>query len=153
MAAAIDTIILETHKSCCEDKQKQIVSRDKRHRYKHIGMNETGGHVRHFLIDGGVLPKGQKPERCDFLLLTDDTTPPTAYFIELKGQLSDADKCIQQVKSTERMCEKSLKGYRRLYRFVFGDGHGGYSSAFIKWRDKEAKGRVIAKRGEIVDRF
>lgn len=153
MASATDTIILEKHKSCCAEKQKQIVSRDKGHPYKHIGINESGGRVRHYQIDGGVLPKGKEPDRCDFLLLTDDTTPPTAYFIELKGQLSDAGKCIKQVTKTEKMCEASLRGYRKLYRFVFGNGHGNYSSEFIKWRDNEAKGRVIAKRGEITDRF
>lgn len=148
----IDSIILENHKSDCEKKQKKIVSRDG-HNYKHIGLNETGKCVRHFQIDGKVLPKGQEPERCDFLLLTDDTIPPTAYFIELKGSLSNAKKCTNQVDTTERMCEKSLKGYRRLYRFVYGDGHGNYSSDFISWRDKKPKGSVIAKRGEIVDKF
>lgn len=153
MAAATDTIALEKYKSCCEEKQKQIVSRDKGHPYKHVGINDSGGHVRHYHIDGGILPKGKLPRRCDYLLLTDDTNPPTAYFIELKGNLADAEEAMEQVLETEAMCKQSIKGYKVQYRIVFGKGHGNYSSEFIKWRDNEAKGRVIAKRGEITDRF
>lgn len=153
MAAAIDRIVLEKHKSCCEEKQKQIVSRDKGHPYKHIGINDSGGRVRHYHIDGGILPKGQQPERCDYLLISDDTKPPVAYFIELKGNLADAEKAMDQVLKTEEMCKQSIKGCKVQYRIVFGKGQGNYSSKFIDWRDKKAKGKVKAKRGEIEDRF
>ena len=60
---------------------------------------------------------------------------------------------MEQVLETEAMCKQSIKGYKVQYRIVFGKGHGNYSSEIIKWRANEAKGRVIAKRGEITDRF
>lgn len=146
-------IVLSDHPSRCLEKQTVIVSKDDRHEYKHIAYNDNGRRVRQYKIDGEVLPKGQIPERCDFMLLTDDTDPPTAYLIELKGSPGDADKCITQVESTERMCRDSLKGYRIRYRFVFGKGHGVYGSRFIKWRDNLPKGVLISKRNMIEDRF
>ena len=39
---------------------------------KHIGLNGARERVRQYQIDGGVLPKGQQPERCDYLLINDD---------------------------------------------------------------------------------
>lgn len=146
-------IVLNDHSSRCAEKQRTIVSKDDRHGYKHVGYNDSHGHIRQYKIDGEVLPKGQVPERCDFMLLTDDTNPPVAYLIELKGALADADKCISQVENTEKMCRDSLKGYKVLYRFVFGNGHGVYSSKFINWRDKLPKGKLISKRNLIEDHF
>ena len=153
MSATHSEIILDQFPSRCTEKQKVIVSKDEQHSYKHIGYNDSNCHVRQYKIDGDIVPKGQKTERCDFLLLTDDTPQPTAYFIELKGSLADAEKCIQQVENTERMCKNSIKGYRVLYRFVFGKGHGNYSSKFIKWRDKQPKGKIKAQRDLIEDHF
>lgn len=146
-------IALNNHRSRCSEKQRMIVSKDERHDYKHIGYNDGQGRVRHYKIDGEVLPKGQIPERCDFMLLADDADPPVAYLIELKGSLADADKCIAQVESTERMCKDSLPGYQFLYRFVFGKGHGVYGSKFVNWRDKLPKGKLISKRNVIEDHF
>lgn len=153
MPIPTDKIILEKFKSDCEPKQKRIISRDKKHQYQHIGDNKSGGHVRHYKIDGVVLPKGEKPDRCDFLLLADDTNPPTAYFIELKGSPSYADKCVEQVLKTESMCRDSIKGYRTQYRFIFGKGSGFYSSKFTAWRDKQPKGKVVAVRKDYTDTF
>ena len=153
MPVSHDEIILKNYPSRCGERQSTIVSKDQDHRWKHVGYNDSKGRVRHYKIDGEVLPKNKKPDRCDFLLLTDDTTPPTAYFIELKGSLADAEKCIEQVENTERMCKNSIKNYRVLYRFVFGTGHGGYSSGFIKWRDKQPKGKVLAQRNVVEDHF
>ena len=146
-------IVLSDHPSRCAERQSTIVSKDERHDYKHVGHNNSQGRVRHYKIDGEVLPKGQIPERCDFMLLTDDTNPPAAYLIELKGSPADADKCIAQVESTERMCRDALRGYRILYRFVFGKGHGVYSSKFINWREKLPRGKLISKRNVINDHF
>lgn len=153
MPANYCKIALSTYKSRCEERQRTIVSKDEGHEYQHIGHNDKQGRVRHYKIDGEVLPKGKTPDRCDFMLLTDDTNPPTAYLIELKGSLADADKCIKQVESTEKMFGDELKGYKILYRFVFGKGHGFYSSGFIKWRDKLPKGKLVSKRNKIDDHF
>ena len=71
-------IVLSDHPSRCAERQSTIVSKDERHDYKHVGHNNSQGRVRHYKIDGEVLPKGQIPERCDFMLLTDDTNPPAA---------------------------------------------------------------------------
>lgn len=146
-------IILSDHQSRCTEKQRIIVSKDERHDYKHIGYNNSQGRVRHYKIDGDVLPKGKSPERCDFMLLTDDTNPPTAYLIELKGSPADGDKCIAQVANTEKMCKESLRGYQIMYRFVFGNGHGIYSSKYISWRDKLPKGKLQYNRNIVEDKF
>lgn len=148
-----DKIILSDYPSRCLERQTTIVSKDDRHDYKHIGHNDSHSLVRQYKIDGEVLPKGKAPERCDFMLLTDSTNPPTAYLIELKGSPADGDKCISQVESTEKMCTDSLKGYRILYRFIFGKGSGVYSSNFINWRDKLPKGKLISKRSMVEDHF
>lgn len=153
MTVNLCKIVLCDHPSRCAERQRTIVSKDERHDYKHVGHNDSLGRVRHYKIDGEVLPKGQIPERCDFLLLADDTNPPTAYRIELKGSPADADKCIAQVESTERMCRDYLRGYQILYRFVFGKGHGVYGSKYINWRDKLPQGKLIAKRSIVEDHF
>lgn len=149
-------IVLKNHPSRCEERQAIIVSKDDGHEYKHVAYNDSGGRVRQYKIDGEVLPKGKVPERCDFMLLTEDTEKPTAYLIELKGSPRDADQCISQVQSTERLCRDALKGYQIRYRFVFGTGQGVYSSKFITWRDKlrkADKGKLISKRNVIEEHF
>lgn len=153
MATVVNTIDLKNYTSGCAEKQKIIVSRDKGHSNKHIAHNNSDRKVRHFLVDGGILPKGQDPDRCDYLLLVDDATPPIAYFIELKGSLGDAMKAKRQVTKTESMCKQSIKGYDVRYRIVFGRGHGNYGSDFIKWRDGEARGRVKTGRDQVEDSF
>lgn len=142
-------INLNEYQLRCGERQKNIVSRDEGHSWKHTGINKDQSKVRHFKIDGEVLPHGQVPERCDFLLVNDEKK--TAYFIELKGSPSDAMKCVDQVENTEFMCRASLQGYKSFYRFVFGPGHGVYPSEFIAWRNKKAKGTVIAKRADITE--
>ena len=144
-------ICLEQYRSRCEERQSIIISRDDKHDWRHVAHN-AGGRVRHFKLDGEVLPRGETPERCDFLLLDDDEK--TAYFIELKGSPSYLKKCVAQVESTERMCRQSLKGYtKRFYRFILGSGHGVPPSAFITWRDKKPKGTVVVHRGRYEEHF
>lgn len=138
-------IILDQYPSRCTERQSIIVSKDDGHDWKHIGHNKNS-RVRHFKIDGEVLPRGKGPERCDFLLLND--TAKTAYFIELKGSPSYLSKCIAQVENTEAMCKRSLADYPHFYyRFVLGSGSGTYGSAFVKWRDKKPRKSVEVKRG------
>ena len=109
-------------KNRCRDnpKRKEIVSEENRN--KHIAHNDSGSLVRHFHVDGDILPKGERPERCDFLLL--DDTKKNAYYIELKGSPSNAQKCLRQVRSTENLFRPFLQGYKSLYRFVYGTGQG-----------------------------
>jgi len=144
--ANITEVCLENVQSRCQQRQATIVSKDDRHGYKHIAHNH-GSSVRQYKMDGEVLPKGEIPERCDFLLINDDAC--TAYYIELKGSPSNADKCIAQVESTEKLCRHSLAGYKSFYRFIFGRGHGGYSSKFIAWRDRKDKNVVKVGRDRI----
>lgn len=138
-------ICLEKFPSRCGERQVKIVSQDDGHRYKHVASNDQKCRVRHYKIDGEVLPKGREPERCDFLLINDDTK--AAYYIELKGSPAQLPKCIAQVESSERMCARSLKGYKARYRFILGQGHGTYPSSFVTWRAKKPKGSVIVQRG------
>ena len=79
-------------KNRCRDnpKRKEIVSEENRN--KHIAHNDSGSLVRHFHVDGDILPKGEKPERCDFLIL--DDTKKNAYFCISSPFVTQKAKCL-----------------------------------------------------------
>lgn len=97
--------------SLCDKHAVQIISRDKKNRQYHKGMNTQKAYVTHYLIDGKVIKAGS---RCDFLFINEDTK--TAYLIELKG--SDLVKAASQLEETERILHQELLAYRVLYRIV-----------------------------------
>jgi len=80
---------LSNFKSACEEKQKRIVSREKRN--EHIAINDNDCFIRQFRIDGYIIIGDTK--KCDYLVLNDNRR--TAYFIELKG--SDISGAIKQI--------------------------------------------------------
>ena len=141
-------IDLSRYPSRCEPTQREIVSRDHRHPYCHVAHNPHGKSVLHYHMDGGVLPEGQTPKRCDFLLI--NQTDGDIYLIELKGGPALLDG--GQMDSTENLCRDSLRNLlgnpRFRYRFVMGNGRGVYSSAFLAWRDKKPRDSVITERGK-----
>ncbi len=80
----------------------RIVSEENKN--KHILVNDTAQPAYQYRIDGGVYPRGTTPERCDYIVETND--PPNGarlYIIELKG--SDLSKAISQVETAIRLLQ------------------------------------------------
>ena len=110
-------------------------------RCTHVGENKDHDMVRHFQIDGGVLPKGKDPERCDYLLLNDSNQ--RAYFIELKG--SDLTKAISQIEASVAMIAASLPNYSIYKRIIYHTGTKAMqNSDVLKWKMRN-KGHVVIK--------
>lgn len=104
--------LLDKQASLCEDRQKIIISKDKRSAVSHRADNRRHRyHVRQYQLDGNIV-KNRKC--CDFLLLNDCCQD--AYLIELKGRnISDA---IPQLQAGEQILKEELKDYRFYYRIV-----------------------------------
>ncbi len=101
---------------------------------KHVGKNINRQSIRHFKVDGEIF-KGPGEERCDVLLLNDESTPKTSYYIELKG--SDLPKAIRQIENTIKLLSPSLRGYVVLRRIVYHTGsHNVRASSVLRWRAK-----------------
>ena len=110
-------------------------------RCTHVGENKGHDTVRHFQMDGGVLPKGKDPERCDYLLLNDSIR--RAYFIELKG--SDLTKAISQIEASVAMIAASLPDYSIYKRIIYHTGTKAMqNSDVLKWKMRN-KGHVVIK--------
>ena len=83
-------------------------------------------------------------ERCDFLLINDESTPKTSYYIELKG--SDLPKAIRQIENTIKLLSPSLPGYVVLRRIVYHTGsHNVHASEVLRWK---AKYKAVVKERE-----
>ncbi|MCL2016568.1 MAG: hypothetical protein FWG68_10020 [Defluviitaleaceae bacterium] len=102
---------LPKFKSLCEEKQKEIVSRDKGSRIEHRAINAKQAFVTHYKIDGEVIKCGL---RCDFLIMNEDAH--TAYLIELKN--SDLSHAAEQLINTKIVLENELKGYNLHFRAI-----------------------------------
>jgi len=102
---------LSEFKSKCEDRQKIIVSREKKK--EHIAINDNNCLVRQLKIDGYVITENIK--KCDYLVLNDDKF--AAYFIELKG--TDISDAIKQIEQTVEMLKSDLINYDKKLRIVF----------------------------------
>ena len=101
---------------------------------RHVGKNINRQSIRHFKVDGEIF-KGPGEERCDVLLLNDESTPKTSYYIELKG--SDLPKAIRQIENTIKLLSPSLRGYVVLRRIVYHTGsHNVRASSVLRWRAK-----------------
>lgn len=132
-------IDINAHKPFRSGKHMEFVSTE--NRCTHIGENKARDDVRHFQIDGGVLPKGKDPERCDFLLLNDSNQ--RAYFIELKG--SDIKKAISQIETTVAMIVDSLPEYTIYKRIIYHSRTQALQNNDVtKWKMRN-KGRVVIK--------
>lgn len=136
--------ILEMHKSRCAERQKIIISEEKRS--KHTARNKDNQLVRHYLIDGDVIVN-KDVDKCDYLILNDEKK--TAYFIELKG--SKMQHAIKQLKNTEEMLKTNLQEYTVYYRVVFSGNatHGVNNSLFLKWQKQcgMKNGVLVVQRG------
>lgn len=109
----------------------------------HVGQNEAHDSVRHFQIDGGVLPKGKDPMRCDYLLLNDSNQ--RAYFIELKG--SDIKKATEQIDASVAMIAASLPGYSVYKRIIYHTRTKAMANSdVLKWQKRNAGRYVIKER-------
>ena len=136
----MDNVDINACKPGREGTHKTFVSTEKY--CTHTGKNPAGKYIRQFLVDGGVLPKGKKPKRCDYLLLND--TDRDAYYIELKG--SDIPIAIEQIESARTLTEPSLKGYTNHCRIILHRvrSHQIHDDTVIRWKRKNHA--VIAER-------
>ena len=77
--------MLEKYQSLCEERQKIIVSRDRKSKnpVKHVANNQSGNCVRQYLLDDKTV-LDENLSCCDYLVLNCDKK--RAYFIELKGR-------------------------------------------------------------------
>lgn len=108
----------------------------------HVGYNKNGSYVRHYHVDGEVVPKSYEGERCDYLLLNDDRK--RAYYIELKG--SDIRKAMQQIDASVAMLQPDHPGYTVYRRIVYYSGsHEVQSSEVLRWKAKHGPKLVKIK--------
>ena len=132
-------IDINAHKPFRSGEYSEFVSTE--NKCTHVGENKAHDDVRHFLIDGGVLPKEKDPERCDYLLLNDSNQ--RAFFIELKG--SDIKKAISQIETTVDMIVDSLPEYTVYKRIIYHSGTQALqNNDVLKWKIRN-KGRVVIK--------
>ncbi len=126
-----DVDVFQGHDSLCKDRQRLIVSSEKRS--KHIAENDRGALVRQYKIDGDVIT-GKDTDKCDYAVLNDDRK--AAYLIELKG--SDLLHAMEQLEKTRALLMPSLKEYQFYYRIVFSGSatHSVNMSEYYSWQKK-----------------
>lgn len=136
--------IFAGHNSLCSQRQKIIVSEEKRS--KHIAHNKENQIVRKYKVDGDII-KSNDMDKCDFLVL--NVEKKTAYFIELKG--TKIMHAIKQLKNTADILRSNLCEYTFYYRIVFSGSatHSVNDSAFLIWQKKCGKkgGAFVVQRG------
>ncbi len=82
-----------------------------------------------YSIDGGIIPQNTNTTKCDFLLITQDTTDThKGIFIELKGK--NVEHALEQIDSTLRQLGSVITDY--------------YKQRSLNYR---YYGRVIARKG------
>ena len=126
--------MLEKYRSLCEERQKIIVSCDRKSKnpVKHVANNQSGNCVRQYLLDDKTV-LDENLSCCDYLVLNCDKK--RAYFIELKGR--HVLKAKKQIECTESRLEKEIKDFVRFYRIIYrGSTHDVQSSDFINWKKK-----------------
>ena len=129
--------MLEQYKSQCQERQKIIVSKDRKsgNPSKHTADNQQKDRVRHYCLDDDNII-GNSVQRCDYLLLNDDKK--RAYFIELKGKDIEHAKC--QIESAERLVAEDIEGYTRFYRIVYrARTQNVRASAINTWIERRGK--------------
>ena len=128
-------MLLTKERSLCEEFQKEIVSKDKGSRVRHIAHNRQPlKAVRHYKLDGDIF---KQEKMCDYLLIND--SDKRAYFVELKG--SKIDESILQLESGRNRCKEELKGYEFYFRLVSSKArtHDIKKNSFRKFQDKYGK--------------
>lgn len=129
--------MLENYKSQCQERQKIIVSRDRKsgNQSEHKANNKKKDRVRHYFLDDDNIIENSV-QRCDYLLLNDDKK--RAYFIELKGKAIEHAKC--QIESAESLVAEDIEGYTRFYRIVYrARTQNVRSSAINTWIERCGK--------------
>lgn len=106
-------MIFDKKDSCCEQKQKIVVSAENGN--KHVLYNISQCDVYQFHIDGGI-NKSSKGKRCDFLVEAQSEEIHNAYVIELKG--SDLPTAIEQILQTIKDYKGRLAGCKILPRII-----------------------------------
>ena len=99
------------YESLCEERQKIIVSKDKKHPQKHRALNINEDRVNHYRVDGVIITN---QTACDFLLVNEESG--IAYLIELKGgEVSDA---VSQLKHSAETLKRELEKNTKQFRIV-----------------------------------
>lgn len=106
-------MILDKNKSICTKRQRTIVSEENKR--KHVANNNDGNLVRHFKIDGGIVPASSSMPRCDYLVINLDKK--NAYPIELKG--TNVKHAVDQIRSTISYLGGELSTYSILPRIIY----------------------------------
>lgn len=106
-------MIFDNEKSLCKTNQKIIVSQENGR--KNCANNVDSNKVFQYKIDGDIVRKNAKQQRCDYIVENEDKK--SAYLIELKG--TDVEHAIDQVVSSINQFEADLKGYNILPRIIY----------------------------------
>lgn len=135
------TIDINQYRPFREGKHREFISSE--NGCTHVGKNVKQQVVRQFKIDGEVIPSGSSAQRCDYLLLNDETK--SSYYIELKG--SDIPKAIEQIENTVAMISAKIPQYKVFRRIIYKTGsHKVKDSAVLHWQRKHGKTAIIKER-------
>ena len=130
-------MILDESKSICEKHQKIIVSEENKR--KHVANNDDGNLVRHFRIDGGIVPASSSVLRCDYLVI--NLEKKNAYPIELKG--TDVKHAVDQIRSTITYLGSELSLYTILPRIIYNSNTHGVRDSKVRSLKNDYPGCVI----------
>jgi hypothetical protein len=74
-------------------------------------------------IDGGIVPKGMPPKKCDWVFVLCDSQ--RLYFIELKGNGIPVEKAVGQIISTINLFQERIQTPSPAKKNIFGVVVGG----------------------------
>lgn len=119
-------MLLDDSKSICEERQKIIVSEENSRKY--TAYNVDKNLVRHFKIDGGIVPTSSSMPRCDYLVI--NLEKKNAYPIELKG--TDVKHAVDQIRSTITYLGGELNSYTILPRIIYKSNTHGIRDSKVR---------------------
>ena len=128
---------LDKSKSICTKRQRTIVSEENKR--KHVANNDDGNLVRHFRIDGGIVPASSSMSRCDYLVINLEKN--NAYPIELKG--TDVKHAVDQIRSTITYLGSELSSYTILPRIIYNSNTHGVRDSKVRSLKNDYPGCVI----------
>lgn len=124
--------MLEQYRSLCQERQKIIVSRDRKSKnpVEHVAENPTENNVGQYCLDDrGIL--GGNTSCCDYLVLNFEKK--RAYFIELKG--GHIREAKRQLEAAEALIGEDIIDFVKFYRIIYKrNTHDIQSSEIIKWK-------------------
>lgn len=101
-------------------------------------------------VDGGIIPKDSKSERCDYLFVIKQKEEYWYLFVELKGGGISAEKCVKQLINTIEHFKSEYKvpsHADKIMGFIVGGDSTGKMTRLKEDFLKKYKGRLIHKSG------